>query len=220
MINRVLTIGFLFGMVGLLHAQKNGSENLRHPIVARAPAFAMWTVQYQYEAPKAGATNAPTEDRIVTVVVTKTGNTYWEQAALSSGKKYDKWIIEGLQLKSVPRTEAIVPLAAPSATEPSPDYSDYSKSDFPELSWITAGVFKGPVKYQGRDALYFETSGKSAYLAADTQLPIFSKDAELSRTYTFGRAPTTALVPPPRFQEVIKSYKNAVQGLKFRTVPL
>lgn len=171
--------------------------------------------------PKASGTPPPfAANRVHSITVTKTDKTYWEKITLASGTIYEKWTFNGVQLMSIPNTPAIAPIEPPAPDNPSPDYSDYGKSDFPGLEWVSMENFKDLTTDQQKvQAFRFEQQGKTAFLSAETQLPLNFSDSELIRTYTFNSPPSSPLVPPERFQKVLETHKNGLESLKYRPSP-
>lgn len=193
------------------------------PLVPRTPPFATWTVriQYQDEEKKTPADAPPdlaTRQRAGTV--TKTNEIYREEVTLASGKKYEKWAVDGTQWMIPPTGNALIPISPPSSNNSSSDYRDYSQSDFPELSWISLSNFKGVSSYEGREAFRFETPTKKAFLSTGTQLPLYLKDEEATRLYTYGTAPSAPLVPPEKILKAIKKWKAWLRAQSFNGVPL
>ena len=197
------------------------------PVVRRAPTFASWTITYHYKD-DATVQTAPAKgpylgDRPRIVVVVKTDKIYLEQTTWTSGKKDEKWTFDGVQLKLIAGTKSIVPINPPSKEHPEPDYSDYSKGDFPGLGWISLQNYKGLGNFQGQPVYVFESSSEkkqAAGLSPDTQLPVYSSEGDSVLTYTYNPPPSAPLVPPEAFTKVLKIHKRGLAKLKYSPVPM
>lgn len=184
----------------------------KNPMVHRAPAFASWTITFTYNGEKpAGSANL-----IQSMTVTKTNKTYWEQTTWSAGNREEKWISDGNQLETAGNGKVIIIIRPPSAAEPSPDYSDYNRSDFPGLEWVSSGNYKGIETHQETPFFHFETADKKeALLSIETQLPLFSTDSSVSSTYTYNPPPTAPLIVPKRFLDVLDIHKTGLERYKY-----
>ncbi len=192
------------------------------PVLHRVPAMASWTIQFKNKtadraAPKQSQPISPNQIQCLTV--TKTNSTYREQTVLASGQKDEKWILDGSQLKTVNNGKVIILIAPPTATDPSPEYSDYSKSDFEGLGWVSLNTYKGVGARDGQPVYLFEgkESGEklTAILAVDTQLPLYSSAGDVSCTYTFNSPPAAPLVPPKRFLDILETHKRGLEAMKY-----
>ena len=203
-------------------AQTSGALRPKEPIVSRAPDFASWTITYLY---KEATAKSPSEkppapsDRIQSVTLTKTDKTYWMQTAWASGKKEEKWIFNGTQFQTLANGKVITIITAPTPEEPSPEYLNFNKGDFPELEWVSAKNYKTVEDYEGKKAFRFEEGDKKALLSIETQLPINSDDGDLSLVYTFNSPPIAPLVPPKRFLDVLATYRRGLEAQKYHPSP-
>ena len=195
-----------------------------NPVLHRAPDFASWTIQFEYPDENATAkSDAPTSyigDRVRILTVTKTGNIYREATILASEKTCEKWIFDTVQLKTRPGISSIVPILPPTAGNPDSEYSDYSKSDFPELSWVSLSNYKGVVSYQGVSVFRFESGEKVALLSLESQMPLRFSDGKISRIYTYNLSPAAPLPVPEEFAKALEIYKQAQEKLKYHPVPM
>ena len=203
----------------------------KSPVLARAPSFADWTVTFNYKGdekkpggvagqPSLNAGPAIPADSLQSLTVSKTKKTYREETIFKSGMKGEKWIYDNIELMQVPGTDSIVPIDPPTQEAPSPDYSDYSKSDFPELNWLTLDHYKGIQTYQGKPAYLFESTNPGekcvALLAVETQLPLSFTEGKVVRTYVFNPPPTAPLIPPENFLKVLKKHKRGLEKLTLK----
>ena len=192
------------------------------PVVHRVPAFASWTIQFKYQEDEMPA--KPLDSRVESLTVTKTNKTVWEQRLLKSGQKEDKWIFDGIQLMTADNGKSIVPIAPPTPEEPiSPDYSDYRRSDFEELDWVSLSTYKGLGTYQGKPVYLFEVAKSErknvACLSTETQLPLYASDGKVVRTFIYNPPPSEPLVPPAKFLAVVAAHKRGLESLKFHPSP-
>ena len=196
----------------------------KSPVLPRAPAFASWTITFSYKAiDKTSPQPIPDADPIQSLTVRKSLATYQEVTVYRSGKWEEKWIYDGIQLIKLPGSSVIVPISAPTELAPQSNYSDYSRTDFRGLEWVSRASYKGIEVYEGKPAYYFESTspaGKvSAFLSAEAQLPITSTGGDISCTYTFNPPHHTALIPPPDFLSVFEKRKRGLEALKYHQSP-
>lgn len=136
----------------------------KEPILPRAPELSSWTISFRPDREKVweetfepkkqqGEKVAPKWARVlqpIEVTVTKDGTTYREVITWSNGTKSEKWIVDGLQLREIPQTGAIMRVDTASY---GPEVSDYSTSDFEPVQWIGKDNYKG-VKFAGGRPTY------------------------------------------------------------------
>lgn len=211
-------------------AQTSNPPPPNNPALHRAPVSASWTIQYTYkDGEEKGGSSAPPKvpsERLQTVTVTKSGKTYWEQSLWTSGKKGEKWIIDGMQFEILPGRDEIALVPKPDAENQDLPYFDYSDIDFPELKGLSLEHYKEVQVYKGKPAYLFEweKSGE-AYTAilSDTQLPLFfsskGKTQTKAQTYTFSADPPARLVPPEKYLKVIQTHKRGLEALQNHPSP-
>jgi|GEM_PF-2238229 len=190
------------------------------PLPGRAPEFASWTVTYEYRSakesdPQAGAAQQPEIERIRQVTVTKTGKTYREETRLTTGRKSEKWIFDGVQLMMPPGSTSIVAIPSPEGEDfPSPDFSDYGSGDFPEVAWVSPDHYQGRELYRGQPVYRFEARGKIALLSVETRRPLFASEGNASLVFTENPPPAAPLVPPRHFLAVLETHKRGLNLLR------
>ena len=191
------------------------------PLVPRAPAFSSWTITFAREKP-ALTPGKPVPQLIVdreqSVTVVKTNRTYWEVTTLTSGKKTERWICNGIELIKPQGSDQICQVEREEGFSHS---FNFSNSDFEGLEWVSLDNYLGIKQYEGKSTFAFgskpakqeDKSGnnRSAILSVDTQLPLFSSDHNGSRTYTYNVPPTSPLVPPGNFLKAFKEF-----GINFK----
>lgn len=167
-------IGGCFSLLALLNVltatAQSGNGTIpppKEPLLARAPQQAEWTITYRIDRKKTrdhlfnrkkGEENEPLEDETSnsfvvfpkSMTVSKDGNIYREVTHFSNGRKSEKWIVDGLQIKETPGTGRVSRVDLSSA---SPDFSDYRTSDFSAAQWINKSNYKG-VKMLGNRPVY------------------------------------------------------------------
>ncbi len=221
-------LGFVVLMsVGLISsfAQTPNPPTPKNPLLHRAPVFASWTVQFSYKPDEKQTSPAKplpptTTDQVQSLTVTKTNQTYWEQTVFKSGKKEEKWILDGVQLLMLPGSNVIVPVSASNPDSRDPNYSDYSKSDFDGFSWVSLDTYKGIRTYEGKPAYLFELprpqGNLTALLSVETQMPLYFSDAQTTRAYVYNPAPSAPLTPPANFLSVLGTYNKGIGSLTRR----
>lgn len=197
------------------------------PALRRAPALASWTVTFRYKdedsKAQAPAGKPALNDRVRTITVTKSGKTYWEQGVMISGKKYEKWVLDGAQLKTMPGGNEMAMIPKPDEEHPQPDYSDYSRCDFPELDWVSLENYREATTYEDKPAYFFE-AGESGdrggrVLLSEAQLPFSFSNRESVRTYVFNPAPAAPLVLPEKIAKILQTHKRGLEALQMRASP-
>jgi len=134
------------------------------PLIPRAPQMAAWTITYTYKSPPpakaaAGATNpAPTPayvpEHLISLQVVKTGTIYHLTSTYSTGRKNESWIIGGRELTQMPEGPLFLRLSNGLR------YDDFTRSDFPELSWLTEDTYTG-LKKKGELTVFVFGSNNS-----------------------------------------------------------
>lgn len=189
------------------------------------------------------AKQAPSYPREIRI--SKDGSTYREVMVWPNGTTTEKWVVDNLQVQRNPQGD-IVRIMPPSGYY-SKEYSDYARSDFEVLEWIGRGNYKGVRLAAGQPVYAFEVTGDkrkltpreeadvrrelrdrgdiaspdrifSVYLNGKNQLPVYSDDGEIIRTYTFVQAPTEKLTPPPPIAQAINQWKKEIK--RKNSVPL
>lgn len=224
--------------VSLLHAAGEKSIKPKLPLLNRAPELASWTmnIKYKTEEPKKSVEAKQGEvqkselpfvspNEIRTVVITKTGTTYREEVILASGNKYEKWTVNGTQLRTKPNKASIYVieefLISDNEKVENPDYTSFSKSDFEELTWISMENFKGVDTYQEKPVFKFESDdNKKALLSVETQLPVFYSDESRSINFVYNSAPSALLELPDNFRKILEKYKSAIESNKYHRIPM
>jgi len=215
---------FLFLLFAIGTAQAQTTPPVK-PYLHRAPTLSSWTITYTYkDVSKPGETSPKPPpvavDRIVSVTVLKNGKIYNEVTLWTSGRRDEKWNLDGIQLTTSADGRSIVPIPPPTEEVPQPDYSDYSRHDFEGFEWLAADHYKGVEDRQGTPAYHFATGTKQqAYVSVEKHLPLLLDDGEIERTYTYAKPDAAALIPPEKFVKVLKDYKAGMAALRFHASP-
>jgi len=234
---------------GAVHAQSSAGEASppREPILSRAPQQSEWTVEIRYdpavatgqflskEEKKAGEANPeptpPTVFRPVQIRVSKDNKVYREVTTWSDGAKTEKWIVDGLQIRELPRSGRLSRVDMNSYSE---NFSDYRRSDFEVAEWVDKESYRGVRTVKGQLVYEFQPeAGKKritprerslgedgggaqspagdtvAYLDAKTQLPLFVRDngaVWIYKDFSSG----SSLAVPERFSAEFQKWKELI----------
>lgn len=208
------------------------------PLLVRAPALSAWTVTYSYPMPKktdnADAATATAPVRLLTLIVRKSTKLYFERKTFTDGATRESWRLGDTQINLVPdshkldifepssfgRTASGDLLADPSV------YTDYSRTDFQGLEWVSAQAYVGVAQRQGRDCLVFaqealassatEARPTFAYIDLQTRLPVAQEGPSAVIRYSFDPSPTMPVLPPD-IQRFLEKRANAIKTMTTAT---
>ncbi len=205
--------GVLAGLLVITVSAQELSKELPPLEALRAPKNAAWSVTYNYteEAPQAGD-QAARPGRIEVLSVQKEGDVYHELKAFDNGKKTERWILKGIQFETKGDQKEATRLLPGD-----PEASDYSESDFPDLSWVV-GLKPRPQRMEnGVVLLVVEVNAAERPLTAkekrdkemmDDFVKQYSKMVEKTRDKDLP-ADAAALIPvQPKPQGVIRLFLN------------
>lgn len=223
---RILPIILALWGIATLHAQEKKLPPPTSPAIQRAADFAAWTVRFTYPKDKAKAQGeenpAPIPERVTALSVRKTNQTYHVLTEWQSGRKSEKWIIDGVQLQTAPGSTVVSLLPKPESAEfAQPDYLDFSQGDFPELDWVSLNDYRGVQPYEGQPAYFFtsETGSKRSVFLSERQLPLQADFGSVVFTYTMGTPPATPLIPPQNFAQALAIHKRGKEALRRHASP-
>lgn len=182
-----------FSCLGLL-AQSNESTRPSEPVLKRAPSNAEWTIliyenrektqaavsEHGLEVPQGSdPADGPKEVRTQpkSITVSKSGNTYREITRWEDGRTREKWIEGDRQVYEAPFSGQLTR----SGSVYSDDYSDYRRSDFEPLEWVSMENFQGIKDLKGRKVFEFRVDAGKRRLNA-RELAILGPDAPLKST--------------------------------------
>ena len=203
----------------------NAAELPDGPLLQRAPEFARWTVTIEFagafpSVDKSDGSQKPAGSGSASkTTVTKTNNIYSMNAMVSDGRVWKKWSKNSVTATINPDTKTIV-LGINTSGELFPS-EDFSKSDFPNVAWVSAENFSRIETFQGKKCMFFtktvilprmnepqsdaETSASplppvtetlTAHIDLDSRLPVHARKGILEYTYEF-LAPPEAMLPIP-----------------------
>lgn len=140
------------------HAALSGATPLPIPpgelLKIRAPQFATWSVVSRPAS--TAATNSDTQQVVPPkqeVIVTKTKSIYREQIVTAQGGAKEKWCVGDVQYLIGPQqTLSKTDRAAfERGAAQQGSYTDYSKTDFPGLEWVSPKNFKEVIRLKKKD---------------------------------------------------------------------
>ena len=137
------------------------------PLLARAPEFSQWTVVIKPVTPPTTPATAHAKTGDLTSTVTKTRDVYFQEFADAFGRKWKTWVADKLQATISPDNGAII-LGEGGDGQLS---TDYSKTDFQGLEWVSADNFVKTSTFEGRKCLVF-----SVALTVPVAAPLASAD--------------------------------------------
>jgi hypothetical protein len=162
--------GLLLG-AALVHGQEAAKDLNSLPIlpqplpagdlISQAPDPAHWTIISSVtSAASAAAQSNPTAPKTTVINVTKSGKLYLVESVGPDGKKMVRW--KDHQYQATYISGVAHPLVAYAPTFLMDGsvlyYMDFSKSDFPEFSWISASNYVGMTKVGAGMGLVFKAS--------------------------------------------------------------
>jgi hypothetical protein len=189
-------------------------------IQKRAPDFAHWVITSAPTPAKgANSPSTPTADASAVngpqseVTMTKTGKIMLREVRTQDGRVVPIWCVGGLQI-TLFGNSSIVQAKNPDPRVPTPNYEDYSDSDFQGFDWIALSKYTGIEESGGRKCIVFQDTVKndigsaidrSAYIDFATRLPVALIVGGGTRTYVFKPPPTTPLTLPPPVVQLLKN---------------
>jgi hypothetical protein len=182
------------------------------PLLKRAPNFSQWLISSKLgsaDAPLVPDANTKFDQR---TLVRKTGAIRYEITAYVDGRRTEKWCQGDFQAAVIPG-EANPIVTVRGANAVGGGFTDYSKSDFPGFEWISKRNYIGVQTMEGVSCIVFHegskgggdapstAGGNTAYIAADTRLPVLLQaDDGTATLYQMEAPPSTPLAIPPNVQ--------------------
>jgi hypothetical protein len=177
---------------------------------------AQWSILYRYSADKKKPPTArrPAPERIIKITISKNQTTFHEQIHWQSGQTAEQWIYQGRSLGTTPGSAEIS--ANPLSTEA--DLIDYRRTDFPELTWLSLTHYRGVADFEGKPAYLFTQDlgngrQRHAWLAPDTQYPLFTTDGEIERHYHYHPTPVPPPTPPAHYLKLFTQWEKHTNQL-------
>jgi hypothetical protein len=181
-------------------------------------------------------------DRLEAVTVTKAGKVWREQSLWSSGNKTETWIFHDMRAGTSPGSHAIAAIAFSSDEPEALDYrrsdfeglewvamehykgvKDYAgkpayvfqfdQENAPAPAGFAASATPDPTVKNANARIGKLGMTKIAILSTETQLPLYSYDGVVERTYSYDKSPDTPLVPPENFMKVFRQLEMELKEL-------
>ena len=209
------------------------------PLLHPAPDQAQWTMSFDV-APTADAMPTATPKRgndaggkksfphKITVIkskvvksrVVKSGKIFEEIETDTEGKQWEKWNVDNQQVSFLNGSDKWL---LTNGGDPGMFFTDYARSDFPELLWIAAKNYVAFTKIGGMDCYVFHDKivlpgGRdpvdvTAAVDSTTQWPVYFNVDGWKRTYQFGPPPETPLAVPDNVQAILSQREKALAPL-------
>lgn len=234
----------------LVHAQEPEAQPTPYPLpkgplLARAPEFSQWVIYFNPQKKKAAALASATPPpggpaEVKQITVTKTRTIYHEETLDTLGRKRESWRVGPLQIVTLPGTKTWTILDPSSFGAGGADptlYTDYSKTDFPGLEWVSAKNYVDVKKVMGLDCIVCKSgaapaappqSQASLSPAADagrnapemtacmdltTRLPVVFLRGEETRVYQFVDLAPVMQTLPPEIQTALLQRAKSIQQM-------
>jgi len=181
-------------------------------------------------------------DRLEAVTVTKAGKVWREQSLWSSGNKTETWIFHDMRAGTSPGSHAIAAIAFSSDEPEALDYrrsdfeglewvamehykgvKDYAgkpayvfqfdQENAPASEGFAASATPDQAIKKANARIGQLGMTKIAILSAETQLPLYSCDGVVERTYSYNQPPASPLVPPESFLKVFQKLETEAKEL-------
>jgi hypothetical protein len=185
-------------------------------IQKRAPDFASWIIRPPSMAVPGSSSSGTSrtqsqkaqEHKESPAAFIKTGQIIPRQTADDTGRVWNTWCVEGLQITVWPGGQNwIIQSRGSDPTVPTANYVDYSNTDFPGFDWISQRNYAGIKNVLGRPCIVFadkiiangalELTDAVAYVDLATRYPIALKVGGEVTQYEFQTPPRAPLVLPP-----------------------
>ena len=191
-------------------------------LLNRAPDFSQWTVSYKTSVPDKPnpGEKVPVDSGDSVTVVTKTKPVYHVQRLNGAGRRIDQWAEGGVQVVILPNAQ--LPLVSAPGGE---SYGiNFTRSDFPDVAWVSRKNFADIKNVMGFDCLIFRdkvrpimegargvgevipTLDAEAGIDIKSRLPIYLRLGDSMTTYVYGTAPSSPLVPPANIASLIQQW--------------
>jgi hypothetical protein len=222
--------------LSLLAQQGTNSLPPQPPFLSEAPAYSTWVIKFtprQGNAVSAAFPRVSTSNYLKEIHVTKMDKDHQEIQYWSDGSTLEKWEFHGLLLFEQPSLSNIHILSLnnlpPLMREA---FFDHSKSDFPDLDWLSADSYVGMKTFQGQTCYWFQVKSSTvsthsatssgipsvkvqavpqAWINAQTRLPVAVDDGVTLHIYTFGDETSRQAELPPRFAEALEKYQKELK---------
>ena len=206
------------------------------PLINRAPDPAQWLVSVKSGSPSTDP--APIPDPRAKydkrMLVRKSGAIRYEILVDGTGQRLDRWFMGIAEATFYPgQNDPVVTMeGATIGAGGRTNYTDYSKSDFPDFDWITAGNYTGIQTCSGLTCIVFHdgpatlaspaanaaappvpVTGKTAYIEIKSRLPVRLEVDDVANYYQWEQPPPTPLTLPQGVQDKLAAIQaNAARA--------
>ena len=214
------------------------------PVQKRAPVFSSWVVTTGEQPGKpqaSGPENQPADSGgpkafASKFTVTKTGKIYHVVFADAQGSTWNLWSTGGI-VANVPAGGGDVGFIAPPPTpyQKAPLYVNFPNTDFEGFDWITPENFRGFKEFMGQQCLVFSATvtevspepdgsgapvktseNRTAYVDAETRLPVAVLNSNGLTTFRFQAPPTAMQSLPESMLKILNKQFDAEKALARR----
>jgi hypothetical protein len=200
-------------------------------LIARAPAACQWLMSMKSGLATPTMLADPQTKFDKRTLVTITGPTRREINADTSGQKMEIWYTGGAEATFYPGQKDPTITLQGANVDARGISNDYSKSDFPGFEWITRHNYTGVQMMLGIPCIVFHDgpvdvvaanapvnpnppipqSGSTAYIAADSRLPVLLQTDGGFTMYQWEQPPSSPLTLPAAIQDALGSIQARVQ---------
>jgi hypothetical protein len=198
-------LGVALLQLGTLDLVSDPTDAPPVPRLATAPSSSAWTIAYQYKTPNpylkppspslAGLyQNLLNQNpRTLSIQITKSGDNRKESVSFDNQKQQTRWIVGKLMVTQNAQANYSV---WDSRTPGSPLFTH----DFDSLEWIDKADYGGHQNYQGIDCCVYHAKDapegdETAYINAQTGLPVGVQQGALTLTYSFAGSASDVEIP-------------------------
>ena len=193
------------------------------PLLASAPSYSQWVVEFAYPQPASAPPRPPSPDdqyKTKSITTTKTGQIIHEEIANGLGQVDDHWYIGATQYFRPPGAKSWLESHA-GDNGAGMNYSGLPAKGFRDLDWIVASNYIGIVEHAGHQYLVFTQSPSAggrkipsadgyqdldsyALIDISTRYPAEVKLLGAVRTYRFADPPGEKQELPADLAKVIQ----------------
>ncbi|HEX4086238.1 MAG TPA: hypothetical protein VHY22_15080 [Chthoniobacteraceae bacterium] len=180
------------------------------PLVARAPDFSKWEIDYYNSAIPASSGNQaggqPGSDAPKSVTVTRTKPLWHAVLLRGDGSKSEEWY-DGVCKYEVGPDSKVTPISNFNPGYHNA-YLDYSNSDFPDMEFVSRNTYLGLQKGTSDWVFQSGTDGPKAWIDSTTRLPVRWQQGSEVRVIKFLQPPAQPLVLPKNIAPLSAAIKK------------
>lgn len=188
----ILLIGLFFSITFHLHAD---------PLVQFPSGSAAWTINVADSHNKSSASMGSSD--LAKVDVTQNDRFRCSLITFRNGKSRASWDVPGSNIILTEDSRG-----TPFITPPTRYFSiPFLPSAF---SWLSSDLLQGkdPINYQNKLCFHYKGPAGEAWIDSKTLLPVALDNGVVLASFTFQPIPTTPLILPPKFKEVLDGYQK------------